>query len=149
MKALIVYDSTYGNTEKIARAIGEAIGGDARVVRAGGADLPNTEAIGLLIVGSPTLGGRASPDIKGFLDRLPNSAVKDMKVAAFDTRFSTRWVGIFGYAAGKIASKLKEKGGNLVAPPEGFFVKAKEGPLKDGELERAGVWAKGLVGSVR
>ncbi len=149
MKTLIVYDSTYGNTEKIARAIGDAIGGDARVVRAGGASLPGKESCDLLVVGSPTLGGRASPDIQGFLDRLPDSVVKGMKLAAFDTRFSTRWVGIFGYAAGKIASKLKEKGGNLVAPPEGFFVKGKEGPLKDGELERAAGWAKGLVGGAR
>lgn len=144
MKALIIYDSTYGNTEKIARAIGEAIGGDARVVRARGANLSDKESWDLLVVGSPTLGGRASPDIQGFLDRLPDSVLKGMKVAAFDTRFSTRWVGIFGYAAGKIASKLKEKGGNLVLPPEGFFVKGKEGPLKDGEMERAAGWAKGI-----
>jgi hypothetical protein len=38
-----------------------------------------------------------------------------------------------------------KKGGELVFPPEGFLVKKSEGPLKDGELERAAEWAKGLV----
>jgi DNA-binding CsgD family transcriptional regulator len=46
-------------------------------------------------------------------------------------------VGIFGYAAGKIAGSLKTKGGTLILSPEAFFVKGKEGPLKEGELERA------------
>jgi hypothetical protein len=47
----------------------------------------------------------------------------------------------------RIANNLKGKGGNLVAPPEGFFVTGKEGPLKEGELERAAGWAKGIVES--
>jgi len=57
----------------------------------------------------------------------------------------TRWVGIFGYAAGKIADSLKRKGATLVASPEAFFVKGKEGSLKDGELERAASWAKEIA----
>jgi len=63
-------------------------------------------------------------------------------VTAFDTRLPTRLVGIFGYAAARIADSLKRNGGTLIAPPEGFFVKGKEGPLKEGELERAAGWAK-------
>jgi len=63
-------------------------------------------------------------------------------VAAFDTRLTTRLVGIFGYAAARIANSLKRNGGTLIASPEGFFVKGKEGPLKEGELERAARWAK-------
>jgi flavodoxin I len=49
------------------------------------------------------------------------------------------------YAAGKIADSLKKKGATLMASPEGFFVKGKEGPLKEGELERAAGWAKGIL----
>jgi hypothetical protein len=41
---------------------------------------------------------------------------------------------------------LVVKGGNLLAPPEGFVVLGVQGPLKDGELERAAGWAKGIVG---
>ncbi len=147
MKALIVYDSVYGNTEKIARAIAGAItpSDGVKVLRAGEANPSELESIDLLIVGSPTQGGRPTPAIQDFLNKVSEPAIKGINVAAFDTRFSTRWVGIFGYAAGKIADSLKRKGATLVASPEAFFVKGKEGPLKDGELERAASWAKEIA----
>ena len=142
MKALIVYDSMHGNTEKIAKAIGGAMAGEARVVRVSEVNSAELKAIDLLIVGSPTQGGRATPAIRDFLNKISGPAMKGVNVAAFDTRVSTKVVAIFGYAAGRIAGSLKRKGGTLVAPPQGFFVKGTEGPLKDGELERAAGWAK-------
>ena len=145
MKALIVYDSVYGNTEKIARAIGEAITGDVKVLRVGEVSPSELESINFLIVGSPTQGGRPTPAIQDLLNKVSDLAIKGINVAVFDTRLSTRWVGIFGYAAGKIADNLKRKGGTLVAFSEGFFVKGKEGPLKEGELERAASWAKEIT----
>ncbi len=54
---------------------------------------------------------------------------------------------LFSYAAGGIANSLKAQGGHPAAPPEGFIVKGREGPLKDGELERAASWAKGITES--
>jgi flavodoxin I len=105
------------------------------------------QSLDLLIVGSPTQGGRPTKAIQDFLNKLPESAVKGVNVAAFDTRFSTKLVGIFGYAAGKIAESLKRKGSTLILPPEPFFVKGREGPLKEGELDRAAGWAKGLLES--
>jgi flavodoxin len=143
MKVLVIYDSMYGNTEKIARAIGEVITGEVKVLRVAEVTLSELESIDLLVVGSPTQGGRPTTAIQAFLNQLPET-IKGMKVAAFDTRFTTRLVGIFGYAAGRIANNLKEKGGNLIAPPEAFFVKGKGGPLKDREVERAATWAKGI-----
>ena len=106
-------------------------------------------SVDLLIVGSPTQGGRPTKAIQDFLNKLPAPAVKGISVASFDTRFSTKLVGIFGYAAGKIAETLKKKGGTLILSPEPFFVKSREGPLKEGELERAAVWAKRLLESKR
>lgn len=147
MKIIVVYDSLYGNTEEIARAIGGAITGDVRVLRAGAVQPSEVESVDLLIIGSPTQGGRATPAIQEFLGRISEAAIKGIDIATFDTRIAQKWVGIFGYAAGRIASNLKEKGGTLVAPPEGFFVKGKEGPVKEGELERAAGWAKELVKS--
>ncbi len=145
MKALIVYDSVFGNTEKIAKAIGGAITGDVKVLRIGEVNPSELEPIDFLIVGSPTRAGRPTPATQDFLKKIAGSAIKGVNVAAFDTRLSSRLVGIFGYAAGKIAGSLKKKGGNLVLPPEGFFVKGGKGPLKDGELERAANWAKAIV----
>ena len=72
-------------------------------------------------------------------------------MAAFDTRIETSdipspvlrtFVKIGGYAARPIADRLKKKGGDLIASPEGFFVAGEKGPLKEGELERAAGWVR-------
>lgn len=144
MKALIVYDSTYGNTEKIAKAIGAALTGEVKVLRAGEVNPAELNAFDLLVIGSPTYGGRPMPSVAELLNKIPESAIKGKNIAAFDTRIPTKLAKIFGYAADRIAKNLKEKGGNLVVPGEGFFVNGKEGPLKEGELERAASWAKEL-----
>jgi flavodoxin len=148
MKTLVVYDSVYGNTEQIARAIGGAMAGDVKVLRAGEVNPAELEGLNLLIVGAPTQGGRPTPAMRDFLNKISKSVMKDVKVAAFDTRISAKWVGIFGYAAGKIASSLKKKGGALILPPEAFFVKGTQGPLKEGELERAATWAQEVIKSI-
>jgi len=147
MKALIVYDSAYGNTEKVAKTIGGAITGEVKVLRVGEVNPEELKTFDLLIVGSPTQGGRPTRAIQDFLNKVPAAALNGINVAAFDTRLSTRLVGIFGYAAGRIASSLKRNGGTLLVSPEGFFVKGTQGPLKEGELERAANWAKGILGS--
>ena len=147
MKALIVYDSVYGNTEKIARAIAEAItpSNEVKVLRAGEANPSELASIDLLIVGSPTHGGRPTPAVQNLLNKAPK--LQGIEVAAFDTRIPTKLVRVFGYAAGRIANNLKKKGSTLIASPEGFFVTGGQGPLKEGELERAAAWAKGILES--
>ena len=151
MKALIVYDSVYGNTEKIAGAMAEAIvpPDEVNVLRAGEANPSELASIGLLIIGSPTHGGRPTPAVQDFLNKVPKLSPQVINVAAFDTRIQTKLVKVFGYAAGRIANNLKKKGGNLIASPEGFFVTGGQGPLKEGELERAADWAKGMLESTK
>ena len=145
MKTLIVYDSAYGNTEQVAKAMAGAIGADARLLRAADFKPDDLKAIGLLIAGSPTNGGRPLPSVMDFLGKIPAGSLKDVKVAAFDTRISTRWVGVFGFAAGRIAKELQNKGGVPASPPEGFFVKGTKGPVTEGELERAAGWVRGIA----
>ena len=147
MKALVVYDSVHGNTEKIARAVAQAIGlsGKARVLSAGEAQPSDLNAVNLLVVGSPTLGGRPTPAVQAFLGRIPAEALRNLKVTSFDTRMKKFIAKLFGYAADRIAVSLKEKGGSLARAPEGFIVKGREGPLADGELERAATWAKAIL----
>jgi flavodoxin len=147
MKALVIYDSLYGNTEQIAKAIGGGIGGEVKVVKVGEANVAELGSYDLLIVGSPTQGGRHTVAMREFLGKIPADALKNKSVASFDTRGKTWFVKIFGWAANRIAEALKDKGGNLVAPGEGFFVKATKGPLVDGEVERAAAWAKGIAES--
>ena len=152
MKALIVYDSFFGNTERIARAIGEGLGPEADVEMLRVSDVKPERLTGLelLIVGSPTRAFRPTPAVTGFLKKIPKNGLKGVKVAAFDTGLAMDDIGspvlrllvrLFGYAARPISNKLKKKGGALIAPPEGFFVTGTEGPLKEGELERAAGWA--------
>jgi len=140
VKASVVYDSVYGNTERIARAIGEAIGG--QVLRVGEVNPADLKGSDLLIFGSPTHGGRFTPAFQGLLKASP--ALEGVKVAAFDTR-TMKWSQIFGHAAPRIAQSLERKGGNLIALPEGFFVLDTKGPLKDGEIQRAATWAKQIA----
>lgn len=112
----------------------------------------------MLIVGSPTRQFRPTAAISNFLKRIPKNGLKGIKIAAFDTRFTMSvieesrvlpfFVRLFGYAAKPISDRLKKKGGELIIPPEGFFVKGVEGPLKEGELERAASWAKEIRNSL-
>jgi len=145
MKTLIIYDSQYGNTGQIAKAIGGAIKGEVKLVHAGDADPTEIPSADLLIIGSPTQGGRTTETMKDFLEKLPDSSLRCAPIATFDTRISTRFVDIFGFAAGKMGKELKARGANLIVPPEGFFVAAPKGPLKDGEAERAADWAKKII----
>lgn len=157
MKALVVFDSFFGNTEKLAREIAAALSDrmDCAVARAGEADPTGLRRLDLLVVGSPTRAFKASEQTVQFLRAIPAGALTGVKVAAFDTRADiaeinsavlTFMVRIFGYAAEPIAKALKRKGGQAVGEPAGFFIQAKEGPLCDGELERAAAWARGLSG---
>jgi flavodoxin I len=146
MKALVVYDSVYGNTERIARAIADAItpSGEVKILRAGEMNTSELASIDLLIIGTPVHGGRPMPAVQDFLSKMAQQSLKGVKVAAFDTRVTSRFAKIFGNAAGRIAGQLTKKGGVLIVPPEGFFVTGTKGPLKEGELERAANWARGI-----
>lgn len=152
MKTIIIYDSLYGNTEHIARAMSESLAGEVNIARVGDVQASELKAFDLLLVGSPVHGGRATPAIDALLKQLPAHTLEGKRVAAFDTRFEAEEQGIglrllmsvIRYAAERIARELVKKGGRLVAEPEGFIVEQKEGPLKQGELERASAWAKGI-----
>jgi len=156
MKILTVYDSYFGNTEKIAHAIGNALGcqGDVEVLRVGKVKLELVTRLELLIVGSPTRGFRPSAPITRLLKGIARNGLGGVKVAAFDTRFSASDVesrvlrtlmNSFGYAAKPIADRLARVDGELIIPPEGFIVEGTEGPLREGELERAADWARRIV----
>lgn len=149
MKTVVVYDSLYGNTEIIARAVGDAIPGEVPVLRVEQVNAGDLQDVDLLIIGSPTHGSLPSESAQGLLERIGSPAREGARAATFDTRltwgFLERWGG---FAASKMADTLKGKGWTIAGEPGGFFVRGlKKGPLKRGEAERAATWAKGLVGS--
>lgn len=148
MNKLVIYDSQFGNTEKIAQAIGRSI--SAKVIQVASLNASDLKNIDQLVIGSPTQGGRATPAVQKFISDISPKTLVNTEVAVFDTRFREKdlnfalrlLVKTIGYAASKMANILKSKGAKLFVPPEGFIVKNKEGPLASGELERAGKWLK-------
>ena len=149
MRALVVFDSAYGNTEQIAKEIADGIGvQDLKTLRASEAGAADLSGVELLVVGSPTQGGRPTKAVQDFLKALPSGSLKNIKTAAFDTRITKGGIGtfakIFGYAANRIESDLKRRG-SVHLSSEGFAVKGSEGPLHEGELERAKGWGGKLA----
>jgi flavodoxin I len=148
MHTLVVYDSVYGNTEMIARAIGGAIRGDVAVIRVGDVQPRDLETVDLLVIGSPTHGALPTEAVQALIAQIGPPAREGAGVATFDTRLAWRILSRWGgFAAPKMASALTEKGWTLAAEPEGFIVKGlRKGPLKEGEIQRAETWASDLAG---
>jgi hypothetical protein len=95
--------------------------------------------------------------VSRFLKNVPDQSLQGVKAAAFDTRIAEEDVNsrvfrflvkYFGYAAKPIAQMLRKKGAGMVIDPEGFCVEDTEGPLKEGELERAAAWAKQIMSTI-
>jgi len=156
MKAVVVYDSYFGNTEKIAQAVGKALGTakTVSVVKADQANQDMLEGIDVLVAGSPTRAFSPTPAVKSFIKKIPAKGLSGVKVAAFDTRlpmdenvpgFLKFMVNLFGYADKPLHDLMVKKGGQAPVQSQGFFVKESEGPLLDGELERAAAWAKEII----
>lgn len=150
---LVIYESFFGNTERIAQAIGEAIDTTA-VKKVSDVSHDDLEGLKILFVGSPTRAFQPSPDIKTFMKNLGTDALQGVKAAAFDTRipmdqtdsgFLRTMIKLFGYADKKITNALKKAGAEIVLESEGFGVTGTEGPLVEGEIERAAEWAKQIL----
>jgi flavodoxin len=156
MKAMVVYDSVHGNTEQVAQAVARALGSPEEVEthQVTEVDVEQLADLDILVVGAPTHALQPSPAAKAFLKSIPRGALNGVRVAGFDTRIDVEETGpgilifmtrLFGYAAKPIADRLKKKGGDLVLPPAGFIVEDTEGPLREGELDRAAEWARGIT----
>jgi flavodoxin I len=153
MKALVIYDSQFGNTEQVAKSIAQALSAGAETTLLHAAKVKPQTMVGydLIVVGSPTQRFHATEPVDDVLTglKLPN-----VRAAAFDTRFdradvdvtvlrlAMKVAGENAWAATRIANELENAGATLVVPPEGFIVEGTEGPLRSGELERAAEWVK-------
>jgi len=153
MRIAIVYDSVFGNTAEIAKAVARGASGanEVTLLPVGEARTLDPESHDLLVVGSPTRGFAPTPAISEFCAGL---AAGSGPAAAFDTRLDPdsisppplRWViNVGGYAADRITTTLRGKGFAVSAPHGDFLVEGAEGPLKAGEIERAEAWGKALA----
>jgi flavodoxin I len=145
LNTFVIYDSVYGNTQKIAQAISFALGSSTKLLRISEVNLTQIAAGDLVFIGGPTQGGRPTKPMQEFLSNIPANSLRGVNVVVFDTRLKSKLVGVFGYAAGKIADAVKKNGANIKGSPAGFLVKGGRGPLVDKEIERATAWSKAIA----
>ena len=152
MKALIVYDSVFGNTAKVAMSMEAAIKSkcEVKAVQASAFSSDLLQGCTHLFIGSPTRSFQPTALIKRLIVKLSKKELENIQVCVFDTRMDvekvdvkilTLFTGWFGYANDTMQRKLKRKTASRVIPDSGYLVKESEGPLEDGELERAATWA--------
>ena len=140
MRSLVVYESWFGNTRRIAEEIAASLAHEGRVdlVSVDG-PLPLLDDVDLLVVG-------AGIGVRGWIDALPDGAWGP-RAAVFDTR-ANKPVLLVGSAARGMAHRLRRRGYTLATEPKSFFVQGTPGPLEEGELDRAAEWGKGLANEV-
>ena len=171
MGALIVYESMFGSTRRIAHAIASGLRPALSVDVAGVDEVPGelgtvSPDVSLLIVGAPThlfglstsksrlaAGKRAAQPmamadlgLRDWLDALPQTT-RPRDVLAFDTRLRVR--GVPGSAAKAAAKRMRKRGYRLLWPPQSFFVADLTGTLVEGEEQRARMWGRWLTVGVR
>ena len=152
MKIIIVYDSVFGNTAKVALAMEEAMKakGEVAAIQASSFSSHLLQDCTHLFIGSPTRAFQPTPLMKQLISQLSKKELENIQVCVFDTRMDinkvdvkilTVFAGWFGFANDTMQKKLRRKVSKGNIPDAGFFVKESEGPLEDGELERAASWA--------
>ncbi len=168
MKAVVVYQSLWGSSAAVARAIAAGLGKGATALDTNAADASAIAGAGLVVAGCPVhaFGLPSSDSVKQAVarpvgkDAVPADASHklmrdwldglsggDGLAAAFDTRVK----GVFGHGgASKVMAGLVKAGYRQVVKPEGFYVVMRPvavteaGILLDGEVERASEWGKRL-----
>lgn len=137
MEILIIFDSNFGNTKRIADHMAAHLAKNAASVSVNDFKESDLQGIKVLVIGSPINGWKPTKRITAFLSHLNPISLKDVKGGAFDTRIKSF---LSGNAAKKIAKALENSGVNIIAPSIGFYVKRNEGPLVEGELKKAENW---------
>ena len=151
MNALVLYESRFGNTERVAEAIALALQEAVPTRLAAVEDVSDCaealRGIDLLVVGGPTHAHGISEHLRTVMECLDEHALNSIRVAAFDTRVPGPRL-VTGSAAVRLARLLRRRGGWLVVPPANFIVEGREGPLEAGEVEHARAWAVEVLHAV-
>jgi hypothetical protein len=166
-RALVIYESMYGNTEQVGRAIAAGLSElmAVDVVEVGTAPVTVAPDVGLIVVGGPTHAfGMSSPGTRAAAAKETESPLVSSGIgvrewldlleppggssaaAAYDTHVDhPRLLRHVGSAAAAIAKHLDRLGFEIAAEPEHFWVSGTLGPLADGELERAREFGRSLA----
>jgi flavodoxin len=151
MNAVVVYTSRFGNTERLAEAIAETLEseGAVRLIGADHVTAADLDEVDLVVMGVPTHRMNLPEEVRPILEALPRGVLRGAFVAAFDTSYKMSALLARFSAAPKLARKLRKLGGSQAAAPETFHVLGREGPLYEGEIERAKTWAETVAARYR
>lgn len=143
MSALVVYYSKFGNTKRVAEAIAETLqsAGSVRVMCADQLTASDISNIDLLVMGTPTHVANLPKQVRPILEALPKRVLEGVRFAAFDTSYKMNWLVELFTAAKPLNQKLRKLGGKQLVRPKTFYVVGRQGPLYEGEIERAKTWA--------
>jgi flavodoxin len=166
MRALVIYESLYGNTAAIGQAIAISLRTHGLEVEAGWVSSIAPDAAGavdLLVLGGPTHAHGMSrqstrqtaaddkkntfaeptvaPGLREWMDGLPSGTGR--LAAAFDTRINKPLI-LTGSAAKGIARRFKKQGYRLIVPPESFLV-VTTNRLLEREIDHAARWGAELA----
>ena len=164
MRAIVVYESHWGNTAEIAKAIAEGIGSEAQCLNTDEATPAVVAEADLIVAGAPIMAfglpsdamiANAGKDpkaprpadvshapLRSWLDELPAGHAA---AASFETKL--RWSP--GGATGAIDERFERAGYRKVSKGQKFWVATPYGPLRDGEVERARTWGSELAATIR
>jgi menaquinone-dependent protoporphyrinogen IX oxidase len=148
MKGIVVYDTSYGNTKKIAETIAETLkesGIDINLFHVKEVKKLNAKDYNFLVLGSPTKFGTMSFAIRFFLGKVKSEEWMNKPFAAFDTENPENMEKKEWSAAEKISEKLRDKKMNQLLPVLKAAVLGQKGPLQEGEIERTKGYAKELA----
>jgi flavodoxin len=167
MKVLVIYESMFGNTEQIARAVAAGLGEsvDVQVIEVTDAPTEPDPEVALIVAGGPTHAfsmsrestradaiskgaheGERELGLREWMAALPSGQHTE-KMATFDTKIKSMR-HLPGSAAKSAAKAAHHHGYESVARAESFYVDDVDGPLLDGETDRARAWGRQLAASM-
>ncbi len=148
MWVYVVIASPCGVTDTVARAVARAVDWSYEHSARPASDVDPVEirTPSVLFLGGPTHRREMGESLRHFLDHMPDRLISQCLFAAFDTRFHDSPI-VTGSSARHIQRAVEARGGRNLVPGESFFVIRRDGPLREGEVERARMWASGVIAS--
>ncbi|MBI9048135.1 MAG: hypothetical protein JEZ00_01840 [Anaerolineaceae bacterium] len=152
MKVVIIFDSIFGNTAKVAHAMADAIktNVDVKAIQVGQFSDEDLKDCTHLLIGSPTRAFGPTSAIKQMLANLDRNSLQNVKISVFDTRMAIDEIDVkilkflekrLGYASDTMQKIIKRRLKKQSVPWSSYIVNGSEGPLREGELQRAEAWA--------
>ncbi len=139
-KAIVIYDSRFGNTEKIARALARGIekqGVKVDCFKVDEVDVQKLVEYDFLAIGGPTHMLGMSEPMKEFLENLNSVDISGKKGFCFDTRNQSRFNRFdLNSAAKRIEKKMKRMRVKMIKPRKSVMVEGREGPLEEAAQEK-------------